>query len=571
MNKKLFYFLLPIVLLLNTTIVSAQIQFNIKPAATVIGKEDVLQVSYEITGVSDANFEPPLFPKWKIVSGPNYSSEQTMMNGKTEKKVSFIFLLHPLSVGTIEIPQATIVIDNKKLIAKSISISVKNTAHIAGVSAPSNSLQLPGNILQEDLLGEDEIDKASILKPGENPQTKIKNNLFVKVIANKQTCFVGEPILVTYKLYTRLHSQSKVVKQPAFSGCTVYEMTEGDGSPHVEKIDGKNYRVYVVRKLQLIPLQTGELKLDITSVENEVTFFNNEREALLGNGTIQKVTISNQPMSIHINALPVNAKTKDTNIAIGKFNINTTVLKQIDTAEDNNSLQISIQGTGNFQSVECPAIQWPSNTEHFDVSSKDDVNKLLFPAEGSRTFIIPFIAKQKGIIKIPSIAFNYFDADEHQYKTAYSDSIEINVAPALKNNIDFSKVTEDVTNKKYIWIIGIIALMVAFGWWLKYGKSKEEIINEQKDNELKNIALVIEESPKEVELNHHDKLNELLTSETDKVFFTKAKQFIQELIKENIIKKETGENIIQQCNEALYSPISTINKEEIFKQLESLT
>ena len=495
-----------------------------------------------------------------------------MINGKTEKKVGFIFVLQPTTTGTISLPEANIVIDNKKYTAKSISINVKNTAHVAGASTPSNSLQLPGNILQEDILGENEIDKTSILKPGENISQKIKKNLFVKVSSNKQNCFVGEPILVTYKLYTRLHSQSKVVKQPSFTGCTVYEMTEGDGSPHVEKFEGNDYRVYTVRKLQLIPLQTGVLKLDITSVENEVTFYNSEKEAMYGNGNTQKVTVSNEPMSVHVTALPINNKTKDSNIAVGKFLISANVSKQIDTAGDNNSLQITIQGSGNFQSVECPVIQWPSNTDHFEASSKDDVNKLIFPAEGTRTFTIPFITKQKGKLVIPSIAFAFFDVDSHEYKTVYSDAININVAPAQKNNIDISKLTGDATNKKYIWIVAAIAILAGFSWWWKYGKRDEPTIPQKNilEEKIEPVLIQPEIKPEIISVNYQNELNQLLITETDKDFFTKAKELINRYVDKNLNKKILGENIIQQCNEALYSPVSVITKDEVFKQLEEL-
>ena len=65
-------------------------------------------------------------------------------------------------------------------------------------------------------------------------------------------------------------------------------------------------------------------------------------------------------------------------------------------------------------------------------------------------------------------------------------------------------------------------------------------------------------------------MNQLLITETDKDFFTKAKELINRYVDKNLNKKILGENIIQQCNEALYSPVSVITKDEVFKQLEEL-
>ena len=45
---------------------------------------------------------------------------------------------------------------------------------------------------------------AYYLAPGENPQKKIRDNLFLKVLVDKKNVFVGEPVTATFKLYSRL-------------------------------------------------------------------------------------------------------------------------------------------------------------------------------------------------------------------------------------------------------------------------------------------------------------------------------------------------------------------------------
>ena len=46
-----------------------------------------------------------------------------------------------------------------------------------------------------------EVDRDYLLRPGENVKEKIKKDLFLKVQVDKNTCYVGEPIVATYKLY----------------------------------------------------------------------------------------------------------------------------------------------------------------------------------------------------------------------------------------------------------------------------------------------------------------------------------------------------------------------------------
>ena len=572
-----YCFIAPLLLLIQTNCIS-QIQFQIKPSAMEIGKEDVLQVEYKVSGAIDAsNFSQPDFAKWKVLSGPAYSSQQVSANGKTESSISYVFSLQPRSTGTLSLPAVSVDVDGKKLSCNPINITVINTAHVRGASAPSNGLQLPGGFFQEDILGEDEIDRTSLLQPGETVASKIRDNIFVKVNANKTTCVVGEPILVTYELFTRLRSQSKIAKQPAINGCTVYEMTTQDQLPQIGKYKGKDYKSYVIRKIQLFPLQTGDLKLDIASVENEITLYKRDPYGSVTPVT-QTVTLSSEPLTIHVNPLPEKNKPADFNGTIGNFSINAKANKLIDTAEDNNMLEISIEGFGNFQSINCPKINWPKATEHFDNTERSDIDKMVFPSSGNKTFSIPFVAKQQGKLVIPPIEFSYLDINSQRYKTVRSDSIIINVAPALKKGYAINKISQDITNHKYIWIVPAIALLVGISWWLRFGRKKQLEKNETLETtekpkeEVVAIPVEAEKITEPIVLTDAERLNELLLTETDKEFFTQAKQLsVAFMQKENDPERKRQFGlIIEQCNEALYSPVAVIHKETVFTSLEKL-
>jgi len=404
-----------------------------------------------------------------------------------------------------------------------------------------------------------------------------KDSFFVKVNANKTSCVVGEPILVTYELFTRLRSQSKVAKQPAINGCTVYEMTTEDQLPQIAKYKGKEYKSYIIRKIQLFPLQAGDLKLDVASVDNEITLFKRNSS---GNMTpvTQSVTVSSEPLTIHVNPLPEKNKPAEFNGTIGNFNISAKANKIIDTAEDNNILEIAIEGYGNFQSINCPKINWPKNTEHFDNTEKSDINKMAFPASGTKTFFIPFIAKQSGKIIIPPIEFTYLDISSNQYKTVRSDSIMLTVAPALKKGYELNKISQDITNHKYIWIVPAIALLAGISWWLRFGRKNQQLKNESiavtehAKEEIITAPIEEEKISEPIVITDADKLNELLTLETDKQFFTQAKQLAIELLQKqkDDLKNSGLLQIIEQCNEALYSPIAIVNKETVFTSLEKL-
>ncbi len=66
--------------------------------------------------------------------------------------------------------------------------------------ASAQPMQLPSLFNESDL--QNNTYKNSILKPGEDPQEKIQRLVFIKTTISKKQCYVGEPILVTYQLYT---------------------------------------------------------------------------------------------------------------------------------------------------------------------------------------------------------------------------------------------------------------------------------------------------------------------------------------------------------------------------------
>ncbi len=91
-----------------------------------------------------------------------------------------------------------------------------------------------------------------LVKPGEKVEDKIRKNFFIKVEVSKTDCYLGEPIVATYKLYARLRSDSRVTRHPSLNGFSVYDMIDpSEDRVSVEKVNGKNFSVHMIRKTQL--------------------------------------------------------------------------------------------------------------------------------------------------------------------------------------------------------------------------------------------------------------------------------------------------------------------------------
>src|SRR4051812_4023844 len=109
----------------------------------------------------------------------------------------------------------------------------------------------------------DEVEDQSEIHPGETIDEKLKKNFFLLAEVNKTTCYVGENLMATFKAYSRLNANSRVVKRPSLTGFSVLEMVDAyNNEPSVEKWKGKPYFAHLIRKVQLFPLQAGTYQLD---------------------------------------------------------------------------------------------------------------------------------------------------------------------------------------------------------------------------------------------------------------------------------------------------------------------
>jgi hypothetical protein len=500
--KRNLYFLF---LLLLCKLSVAQ-SFVTKASARTIGKNDVVQIEYIAEDVSVDQFVLPSFNKWTLVSGPNVSSSTTQIGSVIKQQISYSVMLQPTTPGTFIIPGATALINNKPQRSNGVTIVVKNIAHVQGGSLPSQSA--PGSATGR-LTFDDQVPANQYLKKGEKAIDKIKNNIIVRLELNKKSCYVGEPILATYKLCTRLRSKSKVVKQPQLSGCTVIELTGEQQEAHIEKINGVEYNVFVIRRVQLFPLEAGKLELPATSVENRVTFYDasnqNYRDLYYGTPSLpveeQLVTIQNKTAVVDVKPLPpfASVSSSDFSGAVGNFNVALSIADEGLTTNTTNNLFFTIQGEGNLQQVKAPVIQWPTGVETFDVTEQAEDDKTSFPVKTRKTFAIPFVVDKKGDYTLPPVQFTYFDPAADRYVTKTTSGLLLRVVQGKKTL--FSKSNQTGTdafgfNQRLFILLGagVLAVIIGLVWFSKRPKTSSPGVPKAPVVEEKPVAISRPES-----------------------------------------------------------------------------
>ncbi|MGI8637815.1 MAG: BatD family protein [Segetibacter sp.] len=478
MKINLFIILL---LLVKTSIAQS---FITKASATSIGKNDVVQIEYIAENVSLDQFVLPSFNKFTVVSGPNLSSSTTQIGNVVKQQISYSVMLQATTPGTFIIPGATALINNKPRRSNGVAIVVKNVDHLRGSAPPAQTS--PQGSLFDQMPFEDQVPANQFLKKGEKAIDKIRNNIIVRLEVNKHSSYVGEPILATYKLCTRLRSKSKVVKQPQFSGCTVIELTGEQQDAHIEKINGVDYNVFVIRKVELFPLEAGKLELPATSIENRVTFYDashqNYRDLYYGAPSLpveeQLVTLKNKTDFIDVKPLPPMASvtSSDFSGAVGTFNVALAIGDPAVSTNNTNHLFFTVQGEGNLQQVKPPAVQWPKGIEAFEPTEQAEDDKSAFPVKTKKIFSIPFVVDKKGDYTLPPVQFTYFDPNANRYITKKTSGLLLRVAQGSKTFLGISSKSTahdgfGFDERLYILLgAGLLALINGLVWFSKRPK-----------------------------------------------------------------------------------------------------
>ncbi|MFN7115364.1 MAG: BatD family protein [Saprospiraceae bacterium] len=83
-----------------------------------------VQVQFTLENANGENFQPPVFEGFQVVSGPNFSSSVSIVNGNVSQQVSYTFFLEPNDIGNYYIQPASIQVGQDVLETKPLSVIV---------------------------------------------------------------------------------------------------------------------------------------------------------------------------------------------------------------------------------------------------------------------------------------------------------------------------------------------------------------------------------------------------------------------------------------------------------------
>lgn len=428
------------------------------PTLTVSAKKQVFvgerfQVVFE-SNAEGRNFQAPSFEGFNVVGGPftSTSSSIQMVNGSISRTTrnSYTFALQAIQEGTFRIGSASLTVSGDKVSSEPFEIKVLpddgSHASSGGGGGSSNQGQSQQNTNDPQVSGKD---------------------LFLRCIPSKKSVYVGEQVVLTYKLYTKVPVSSvSLSKVPSYAGFWTKDISDNNGTlkQSSEYVNGIEYTTAEIQKVIIVPQRSGKFTIDPMTMECIAqirTQRNNSRsmdpfEAFFNdpffnrNITNVQKELSSQSFSIEAKNLPENAKPASFAGAVGNYKFTSSIDKTELSTNEAVTLTLTVSGSGNIELLQMPEPVFPPDFEVYDpkITISTDVNSQGMTGTKKAEYLA--IPRRAGSFSIPPVEFSYFNPGSDSYQTLYSEPYELSVVKGKETEGDGGVYASNQEDIKYL-------------------------------------------------------------------------------------------------------------------------
>jgi hypothetical protein len=392
---------------------AADLSFRAEVDATKVGLEDQLQLTLTVEGRSldlTEDLVPPPLKNLRVVGGPFVSNQFSFVNGSASQSKAYTWVLQPTAAGRAEVGSAR---------AKTAS-GEKTTAAIAieVVQGSIRARQQPGggSPFDEDpfeaLLG-----RRRNVRRGEP-------KLLVEAVPSRTRLHVGEPLLLTYYLYTQTPVTDLQFKDPPqYPGFWAEDLERAKAAPSGEPatVDGEQYHRFAVLQKLLFPTKSGSLTIPATTLRVGLA-----RQSVFDVGP-QAVERATKPATVTVEAIP---ETPGFSGAVGRFHASATIDKPSVAFGDAVTVRFQVEGSGNLKWIDHgPELTVPG-AKVYAPQVTSALKATPAGISGSKTWEFVVVPQTSGPLQVPALAFSYFDAAVGKVVTSETSPLTVQVGAA---------------------------------------------------------------------------------------------------------------------------------------------
>lgn len=327
--------------------------------------------------------------------------------------------------------------------------------------------------------------RSNGLTPSHVTPTGSSRDLSVELEFSKPDVYELEPVLMSYKVYTRFPEIQLQSQLPSMNGFVVKELPR---NVHLTLVPtthkGQMCLQTTCGQLILFAQKTGRLTIPSVPFEAQVQVPLSDPF----NPFYRTETRSVATPEYTINVKPLPSKPVGFSGAVGRdYTVSAKMLTAKPRANETMSLQVTLHGVGNVDLVSPPELNLPDNISVYSTKTTPQTTLTTQGMEGDLIITYHLVASKKGRYQIPPVELIYFNTSEGQFRSVKSENeLTIDVAQGTPNpylseqqlsNDDIHTIYEGdlaATSKTSFWmswwyiLIYIIAIIL-FVLTLKYG------------------------------------------------------------------------------------------------------
>ncbi len=378
--------------------------------ATRVGVADQVQLTITVEGRTRDLAEDVALPPLKnlrLVGGPSVSEQVAFVNGTTSQSRAYTYVLQPIGPGKAEVGAGRV----------KLTSGVKTTAPIAIEVVPGSLGPRPARRPRpfDDAFGADPFES---LFGRRTPRAEAK--LKVVAAASRPKLHIGEPVLVTYFLYTQASISSIQLAEAAqYAGFWTEDVDQPKTGPAGERVtfEGESYVRFPIQRKLLFPARAGRLTIPPVRFRlnlARMSFFDT-------GGTVERAT---QPLTLDVEPLPEEPGFTG---AVGEFDVKASLDRDAVALGEAATLRFTVQGRGNLKWVDrAPELALPG-AKVYPPQTRSDLKVGPEGITGTRTWEFVVVPETSGALAIPPLPFTYFAPSTGSLKRMRTSALTLQV------------------------------------------------------------------------------------------------------------------------------------------------
>jgi len=417
--KRTFFVALVLLLILPATGICLDVMAHVDKLK--ISRENSVLLTVEVNG-GKADLDLSMIRDFKVISRGS-SSSYNYINGKSERKATYQYVLIPLAKGVLKIPAIKAVIGGQTAFTRPIDIHVSD----------------------------------QVVNPDET------KTLFARADVTKTRLFAGEQTVYTLKFFTSKRlSGLGFERPPEFNGFSSKSFEKEKS--YSMNIKGMLYNVTEVSYV-IIPEKQGMFTIDpavlvanviVKSKRNQRfdSFFN---DSFFSSNSYKTMRVPSNSVKIELSKiLPYQGKGKFSGL-VGQFDIEGSIDKTSLKSGDSATFTIKISGSGNIMDAGLPEINLDSNAfKIYDDNPVESIHLTQKGYEGFKLFKKAIVPVNPGKYQIKPVPLIYFDVDQKNFKTVLTKQINLDVVPSEEIQVAanmLNQAKDRPVNKKVVSLI----------------------------------------------------------------------------------------------------------------------